>query len=178
MCEVVSTRQIRSCLCLCTIASIVLFAGCSQKPLASSQWEITRLFDGFVYVGERAPDSGQEHSTRSASLPPAFVPNHEYIFHHSLPSNTVDFATDIFPARLHGLGFAITSAPDRTGRGVLLPSDGEPIWMLKASRGTCILEINHEPDKRLATNALPWEKNHWEYSDYVLKVTGSECGLK
>jgi hypothetical protein len=85
-------------------------------------------------------------------------------------------AVQTLPSRLETIGFAVTSAPDRSSRGVFLPSDGEPMCVLKAARAGCVLEVDHQPDKRLATKARPWERDRWEYSDYVLKVTG-DCHL-
>jgi hypothetical protein len=150
--------------------------GCSQPPIEKSSRGITVLFEEFVYVGDRARDSVEEHSPRSATLPSRFDSSREYVFHHQLPVDAMLMGTETLPSRLRSLGFTITSAPYADSRGLFVTSNGELVYAIKAEQPGCELEIYHQLDKRLLEKALPWEYGRWERSDYVLKLQGV-CGL-
>jgi hypothetical protein len=151
---------------------VMLETRCSQAPLEKSERPVTTIFQGFVYVGDRPLGSRDEHYATSRALPASFNSDREFIFHHQLPVDVMKMARETLPSRLQDLGFLVSSTPDAAGRGVFVFSNGEAAYMLKAERGTCAIEIDHEPDRRLLTKNLPWEKGRWEYSDYILKVHG------
>lgn len=162
-------------LCI-SVALVFLSAACSPSPVTKTDRDVTVLFDGFVYVGSRVRGTDATHSIGSSPLPSRFAPDQEYVFHHSLPVDVITMGTETLPSRLLTLRFVVTSGPDKDGRGIFLPSDGEPMYLLKAVKGACALEIEHRSDKRLAAAAMPWERDRWEYSDYILRLDG-HCSL-
>jgi hypothetical protein len=173
------------------LAAITVGIGCrSDKPklIVKSARPASRFFEGFAYAGELLASKPNNAHVSSLSpfrllpqsLPPRFLPGHEYAFHHPLPVDDMALAQKVLAPRLPAEGYALTE----TVNGIFFRGyweidcawGGYMLWAIQFKRDKCIGVIGHDLDDALRRNPWPVIKKTWEPADYVLTVEGS-CDL-
>jgi hypothetical protein len=153
------------------LISIALGLGACNREIRLVKAEpgggFASLFDGFAYIGS---DVNMEcHLSSGVDVPALFLPGHEYVFHHTKPFNSMEFARTAQTQRLQMLGFSLTKNVDTGFRGTIDP--GGAVWSLEFERGDCSGRIFTRPCADLI-RMRPFKDDRWTESDYVLKLRG------
>lgn len=134
---------------------------------------VASLWDGFVYVGEDVDRTS--HSNYGQDLPAKFLRGREYVFHHRVPFDDVEFAGKALPSRLKMLGFSITSTVD--DGGVIDMDPGGAMWHVKFARPDCSGIIHSRPCASLIERRI-FADYRWGESDFVLELEGTCGGIR
>jgi hypothetical protein len=158
-------------LCAVLIISQLCFVACySQEHVVHSDPSnsFSYIFDSFVYVGIDV--NRESHNVNGTELPAAFLPDHDYVFHHVSAFDEAEFARVSLPRYLEKFGFSVTKVAD-AGQGFVAIGPAQ-LWSVNFSRRNCLGSIGNRVCLDLTRPRL-FRTSRWQPSDYVLTLHGN-----
>jgi hypothetical protein len=125
------------------------------------------VFGGFVYVGSGV--NPRSHSNSGLEVPTPLKPDREYVFHHTKPFDSLEFASLVLPERLEALGYSLTDPLDPRKVGYIDP--GGALWGVRFIRGACSGLIYTRRCLDI-TSRSPLRDLRMTESDFVLTLHG------
>jgi len=131
------------------------------------------VFNGFVYIGKDV--DRDSHNSAGNTFPNSLLVGHKYVLHHERPFDGVQFARDILPSRLRGMGLTVTKSVD-SGQG---PYVVEPVtvWSVSFRRGSCSGIIYTDVCRDLTRRHLFRNPLQYEEEDYYIQLQGDCSGI-
>lgn len=125
------------------------------------------VFNGFVYVGMDVDENS--HTNSGLEMPSRVSPGHEYVFHHTKPFDSLEFARTKLPPRLQNLASRVTQDVDHGS--IVFVDPGGVLWSVKFARGGCtgIIAAHRCMD---LTSRKPFKDTRFGESDFVLTLNG------